>query len=86
MSDAKGYRIDNGYQLVIIRAHRNIGVVDWQVAETIRSARAAGIPRIEAYFLPCRSCGDPAQQVRRLSLGTASSYRLDRGNNRLSER
>ena len=58
--------IEHDYQLAIVRLYRSVGVVDWTATQTIRNARAAGFQRIEAYFLPCRICDEPAEQVRQI--------------------
>jgi hypothetical protein len=47
----------------MVRVHRNIGVIDWHSAQTIRYARIIGFEHIDAYFLPCRTCDDPFYQV-----------------------
>ena len=59
-------RIEHDYQLAVVRLYRSVGVIDWSATQTIRNARAAGFPRIEAYFLPCRTCDEPAEQVRQM--------------------
>ncbi|CAF1322108.1 unnamed protein product [Adineta steineri] len=54
---------DSGYKFIIVRVYRKNGIVDSNCAETIKNARAVGLKQIEAYFLPCFSCGDASQQV-----------------------
>lgn len=62
------FQLEQDYHLVIVRLYRSIGVVDWPSAQTIRNARAAGFQRIEGYFLPCRTCDEPFEQVRRKNM------------------
>jgi len=57
-------KIDSGYKFAIVRAYRKNGVVDSNSAQTIKNARAGGLKYVDAYLLPCFSCGDAAQQVR----------------------
>jgi hypothetical protein len=58
------FELDNGYKFVIVRAYRKIGIVDINSVQTIKNARAAGLNPVDAYLLPCISCGDASQQVR----------------------
>ncbi|CAF3955875.1 unnamed protein product [Rotaria sordida] len=54
---------ESGYKFVIVRVYRSVGVVDTNSAQTIKNARAAGLNNVDAYLLPCISCGDAPQQV-----------------------
>jgi hypothetical protein len=58
------FKIDNGYKFAIVRAYRNNGIVDANSPRTIKNARAAGLNYVDAYLLPCISCGDAPQQVK----------------------
>lgn len=57
-------RLEHDYELVIVRLYRSNGVVDWSACQNIRNARIAGFQHIEVYFLPCRFCEEPIEQVR----------------------
>lgn len=54
----------DGYDFVIVRAFRSLGVPDYNAPVNIRNARQANITTVEAYMFPCPKCGNAQKQVR----------------------
>ena len=53
-----------GYDFLIVRAYRNIGVSDSMAAQTLANAKKAGFRDIDVYMFPCsrENCKKSAQQ------------------------
>jgi len=54
---------NNGNGFAIIRAYQSNGRADPNAVQTVRNARAAGIPYVDVYMFPCPTCGNPQAQV-----------------------
>ena len=50
--------VSEGYTFIIPRCYRDIGSMDDNCYQNVKNAHAAGMKRVDVYFLPCFSCGN----------------------------
>ena len=55
--------VNEGYTFIVPRCQRSDGVLDDNCLQNMRNAYAAGMKRVDAYFLPCFSCGNVRGQI-----------------------
>ena len=53
-----------GFNFVIVRAFRSLGIPDYNAPQNIRNAREANMDTVEAYMFPCPKQGNAQKQVR----------------------
>ena len=55
--------INNGFTFTIPRCWCSTGVWDSGCVQSVSNSHAAGMSRVDVYFFPCFSCGNPGGQV-----------------------
>ena len=55
--------VENGYTFIIPRCQKSTGVLDDNCYQNVANAHAAGMSRVDVYFLPCYSYENVAGQI-----------------------